>query len=178
MRITALPLLLFFAGCEIGEKSSNADLKEVDAHLDGVIILMCEGESSVEIDPAKRGAQPAGLIKFIEEKGNTPAAYLIKVEDRDESDHFEYFWPDENRFMPSTCFFEFNECKASVDPDILSEFGRFIDTNTGAVLEMTETIINRRTGAMRTVRTSMGVNYNFDGFCKPGQIPEQPPQKF
>ena len=172
MKKISLPLLLlpFLAGCQMGEESSGA-------HRDNMIVLQCVGEEITGIDAQKREFFSDESISQIEGKKNY--SYLIKLEDKPIISHLEYYSEKEKRFTPSICFLLFTECQASVDPDVILESGKLINSQDGSVLGSISTNINRRTGEMQT-RTMFdsGLNKSFEGSCEPGHLPDQTPQKF
>lgn len=171
MKITSLLLLFLLVGCEVNRENS-------DSHRNNLIVLQCSGEETTEIDALKKHLFSEELISQVEGKENR--SYLIKIEDRPILSHLEYYSGKEKRFIPSICFFQYTECQASVDPDVIFESGKRINSQDGSVMEFISTTINRRTGEMqtKTVGLATGVNKNFEGSCEPGQLPDMPPQKF
>lgn len=149
--ILALALLI---GC-----SESKDGSEIAG--DGTLILFCSGELSDGMASERKNV-----------------SYLIKVKDDGYQDSLLYYSDAEKRFDPSRCSRTTLDCLALSTPDQIIEQGT-IRGSDNSVISSETTTINRRTGAMRTVKK---VNHLsdvvFEGICVKSESPVEVSQKF
>ena len=154
-KLTVIAFALI-AGCdtEVVSQSSKRD---------GPIVLECTGEKISETPKERK-----------------QVSYLIKLEDQPVQPSLTFYSDSERRFLASTCFRKYEKCQATLDPDMITEYGLLRSSDGGKILMTTKTFINRRTGEMRIVVSDSvyGEKTSFEGQCTKGELPTETPQKF
>ena len=136
--------------------------KEHDrARAERTIVLECSGDY-IDTSSSKRD----------------PVTYLIKIDPFNPFQTSLHFFSSKDKMFMSPCEERLGECRVSADSNLIVEYGVMRGKDNQVLLGKT-TEINRRTGSMRIVSSSvLGDETIFDGSCKKSAMPTEESQKF